>query len=242
MRKIDAIKQISQQAENHWHSVLEALSINVHQDPNKHTSCPACGGKDRFRFDNQEGRGTYYCNQCGAGDGLSLVQKVRGCDASDAAKMVHDVLSGAPLPSVRPEQLLAREKATESVPIDKKVLGMMASAELGESVYMNNKGLYGYKLPILNDGKAVVTLVNIKGEMMGAQLLPPNGTEKKKLLGGSQKKGAFAVVWGMKKQPLSIVIAEGFATAVTVSKCHDNENSLTLAAMDAGNLKPVAIE
>ncbi|MCX8693479.1 hypothetical protein J3U07_03385, partial [Gilliamella sp. B2881] len=22
-----------------------------------------CGGKDRFRFDNQNGRGTYICNQ-----------------------------------------------------------------------------------------------------------------------------------------------------------------------------------
>ncbi|NYY79755.1 hypothetical protein DMH17_06695 [Raoultella planticola] len=35
-----------------------------------------CGGADRFRFDDKEGRGTWFCNQCGAGDGLKLVEKV----------------------------------------------------------------------------------------------------------------------------------------------------------------------
>ncbi|WP_237388513.1 hypothetical protein, partial [Xenorhabdus sp. Sc-CR9] len=65
----------------------------------------------------------------------------------------------------------------------------MATGELGEPVYMKNKGLYGNKITILKDGKAVVTLVNIKGKMLGAALLPTNGTQKKKLLGGRQKKG-----------------------------------------------------
>ncbi|WP_435052153.1 primase-helicase zinc-binding domain-containing protein [Escherichia coli] len=53
---------------------------------NRHQPCPVCGGSDRFRFDDREGRGTWYCNQCGAGDGLKLVEKVFGVSPSDAAQ------------------------------------------------------------------------------------------------------------------------------------------------------------
>ncbi|MFA9256090.1 primase-helicase zinc-binding domain-containing protein, partial [Escherichia coli] len=52
--------------------MLPALGIQVLK--NRHQPCPVCGGSDRFRFDDREGRGTWYCNQCGAGDGLKLVE------------------------------------------------------------------------------------------------------------------------------------------------------------------------
>jgi putative DNA primase/helicase len=39
-----------------------------------------CGGKDRFRFDDKEGHGTWICTHCGAGDGFSLLMKVMGID------------------------------------------------------------------------------------------------------------------------------------------------------------------
>jgi hypothetical protein len=44
---------------------------------NRHQACPVCGGSDRFRFDDKEGRGTWFCNQCGAGDGLAGRESVR---------------------------------------------------------------------------------------------------------------------------------------------------------------------
>ena len=37
-------------------------------------TCPMCGGKDRFRFDDKGGRGTWICSQCGAGDEIELVK------------------------------------------------------------------------------------------------------------------------------------------------------------------------
>lgn len=43
-------------------------------------------GKDRFRFDDKEGRGTWVCNQCGAGDGLSLYQQATGQSMSEAIR------------------------------------------------------------------------------------------------------------------------------------------------------------
>ena len=51
-----------------------------------------CGGTDRFRFDNKKGRGTFFCNQCGAGDGLDLIQKIKNITFAEAARMVDDLL------------------------------------------------------------------------------------------------------------------------------------------------------
>ncbi len=39
-------------------------------------------GKTRFRFDDKEGRGTWICNHCGAGDGADLAMKVTGMSSA----------------------------------------------------------------------------------------------------------------------------------------------------------------
>jgi putative DNA primase/helicase len=50
-----------------------------------------CGGKDRFRFDDREGKGTWICNRCGSGDGAELVKRVKGVEYKEAAKMIEGV-------------------------------------------------------------------------------------------------------------------------------------------------------
>ena len=50
-----------------WADALRSYGLNEKQLSGKHTECPLCGGKDRFRFDDKEGSGSYYCNGCGAG-------------------------------------------------------------------------------------------------------------------------------------------------------------------------------
>ncbi len=59
------VSQAVKAARGHWAKILPALGVNILK--NRHQPCPVCGGKDRFRFDDQEGRGTWFCNQCGAG-------------------------------------------------------------------------------------------------------------------------------------------------------------------------------
>lgn len=71
-----------------WPIVLEQLGIGREYLVNRHGPCPACGGKDRFRFDNKDGRGGYYCNGCGAGDGFKLLVKVHGWDFRTAIERV----------------------------------------------------------------------------------------------------------------------------------------------------------
>lgn len=75
-----------------WGSVLATLGVDVGQG--NHQPCPLCGGKDRFRFDNKDGSGSYICGQCGAGDGWSLIQKSRGVDFIGAAKIVNEIIGG----------------------------------------------------------------------------------------------------------------------------------------------------
>jgi putative DNA primase/helicase len=75
-----------------WPAVLEQLGIPRAALRNKHGPCPACGGRDRFRFDHEKrGRGSYICSQCGAGDGFKLLERVYGWDFSEARRRVIEV-------------------------------------------------------------------------------------------------------------------------------------------------------
>jgi putative DNA primase/helicase len=75
-----------------WPTVLEQLGIPKTALRNKHGPCPACGGRDRFRFDHEKrGRGSYICSQCGAGDGFKLLERVYGWDFSEARRRVVEV-------------------------------------------------------------------------------------------------------------------------------------------------------
>jgi len=90
-------------ARGQWPSTLASLGIEV--GTGKHGPCPACGGKDRFRFDDKDGRGTHFCNQCGAGDGFRLIQKVTGLDFPGALRLVAGALGLGPTshaPHLRP--------------------------------------------------------------------------------------------------------------------------------------------
>ena len=53
-----------------------------------------CGGKDRFRFDDKEGRGTWFCSHCGAGDGVKLAMLMTGQDFRSAAQEIERVAGG----------------------------------------------------------------------------------------------------------------------------------------------------
>jgi 5S rRNA maturation endonuclease (ribonuclease M5) len=82
----------------------------------QHGPCPACGGKDRFRFDDQEGKGTWFCNQCQpqAGDGFDLVQNVRGCAFPEALQLVADALGYQQRSGDPPRKIVATYNYTDA--------------------------------------------------------------------------------------------------------------------------------
>jgi putative DNA primase/helicase len=95
-----------------WHGVLPMLGVPSAFLTGKHQPCPMCGGRDRARFDDKEGMGTFICSQCGAGDGVSLVMKVNGWDFKTAAERIEalagDVTPRASKPAPDPDKLMRR--------------------------------------------------------------------------------------------------------------------------------------
>ncbi|HFN6730875.1 TPA: primase-helicase zinc-binding domain-containing protein, partial [Escherichia coli] len=255
MRNIDLIRQVISASENNWPHVLGCLNINVPDSPRRHAPCPACGGKDRFRFDDN-GRGSFICNQCGAGDGLDLIKRVNNCDTTEAALLVADVLgidyraaqSDPVAASHRREQLEAdrqqreqerQKQAAEDAEQRRATFahlyaGMRQSATQGESDYLQSKGLTGFNYPVMPDGSLLLELVDESGAVAAAQTITPQG--EKRLLTGSAKRGAYHAV-NAPESPQSVLIAEGLATALSVHLMRPD--ALTVCAIDAGNLLPV---
>lgn len=73
---------------NGWRNVLLAAGLTEKTLTKRHGPCPACGGTDRFRFDNKRGRGDFYCSHCGAGDGFKLLMNIQSVDFKTARLMV----------------------------------------------------------------------------------------------------------------------------------------------------------
>ncbi|HFN3631175.1 TPA: DUF927 domain-containing protein [Enterobacter hormaechei] len=256
MRNIDLIREVTTAAAGNWPYVLAGLSIDVPDSSRRHAPCPACGGTDRFRFDDN-GRGSFICNQCGAGDGLDLIKRVNNCDTTEAAHLAADVLgidyraaeTDPTAASQRREQMESERQQREQerqkqaaedaeqrrATFARLYTGMRLRSIQGESEYLQSKGLTGFKYPLMPDGSLLLELVDESGAVAAAQTITPHG--EKRLLTGSAKRGAYHAV-NAPESPQSVLIAEGLATALSVHLMRPD--ALTVAAIDAGNLLPVA--
>lgn len=84
-----------------WSGILPALGLPAACVNGKNQPCPMCGGRDRFRFINTEGRGTYICSQCGGGTGLQLLMKFKGWDFKEAAMQIDKIVGNIPVRQAR---------------------------------------------------------------------------------------------------------------------------------------------
>lgn len=88
----------------HWPSILGALAgLSSEQLTDKHQPCPLCGGKDRYRFDDLDGTGSWFCNDCGgkdqtggAGNGMDMLMRRQNWTFKEAAQRVEQHLGIAP--------------------------------------------------------------------------------------------------------------------------------------------------
>lgn len=242
--KMQSVSAIATAARGRWPHILSVLGINV---PNgkRHGACPVCGGKDRFRLDDKEGRGTWFCNHCGNGDGLDLVRLATGRDVKAVSSLVAETLS---LPEVVNQPMTpARNKAVDGKAGQKRFTELSKQTQQGECTYLTARGLHGHTLSLLDKpfsmagmsfdtGSALIPLTDIAGNITGGQLISPEG--EKCLLPGSQLSGAFIQVsTSPVEPPEQVIITEGFATGITVSMLADG---LILAAVAATNLVKVA--
>lgn len=237
------VTQISAAARGKWPVILQMLRIDVPEN-GRHGPCPKCGGKDRFRLDDLDGRGTWICSQCGNGDGLDLVKLMTGYGVRKAAQEVAQVLN---IPDVQKLPVKpARQKAPKR-DMNLTVAALMKESHTGESPYLTGKGFAGYPAPLTGSvqhisgkdfpsGSLLLPLTTNAGAVTGAQLIAPTG--EKSILPGSTMKGAFVALSPLPSEPpVQVVITEGYATALTVSQI---TAGCVVAAISAGNLPNVA--
>ena len=130
-----------ERARGRWTEILPMLGIPATHLRNRHGPCPLCGGKDRFRFDDKHGEGTYFCNQCGAGTGILLVRKRHGWDHATACKAVDDIIGREHRP--RPASLPACDgaaAAAKKARAIERVLGDATDPAVVEA-YLARRGL-----------------------------------------------------------------------------------------------------
>ena len=108
-----------------WYGILKSMGIPEHNLSGKHTECPLCGGKDRFRWDNKNDSGSYYCS-CGAGYGIDLIMKYNNWDFKQAAQEVDKVTGNS---EIKP----ATQKSDPSIRL-KKISQMLRPLEENSAV------------------------------------------------------------------------------------------------------------
>lgn len=118
------MSRAGEMARGKWKSLLPALGVDSKFLQNKHGPCPMCGGADRFRWDDHNSGGGFICNQCGAGDGFDLVQRVTGRSFRDTADKIATILGQsndyqkvAADPQEERNRLLMKRLWNESEPI-----------------------------------------------------------------------------------------------------------------------------
>ncbi len=108
-------------ARGHWGQILPGFGISSAFLVNRHGPCVICGGKDRWKYDDLQGRGTWLCNQCGAGDGFQLLKLKTGRSFKELADEVRTFLGATAfdgVPRVTPNYKTRMEKIwQETVPI-----------------------------------------------------------------------------------------------------------------------------
>lgn len=229
------VSDVCAAANGQWGAILTGLGVGLPKR-NKHAPCPACGGTDRFRFDDQEGRGTHFCNQCGSGDGLNLLQKVHDCSAVEAARMVAGFL-GLPDGEIdretieRNRQRVAErqreERQQEELQRQKtasRAEAILRDTQLGKSGYLQAKGLDVDVLVTrtlvrasginFEPGTLAVPVRDDDGTVRNVQLIKDNG-DRAFLPGKGTKAGFFHAIDGDPGAD-HVALVEGYATGLSV--------------------------
>jgi putative DNA primase/helicase len=99
-------------ARGQWHGILISIGIDARFLTRRNCPCPMCGGKDRFRFLDTNGDGTWICNNCGTGAGTDLAMRLLRTEFREIALRIEQIIGDPqrPIPVIK----LPTEKANAS--------------------------------------------------------------------------------------------------------------------------------
>lgn len=239
-------------ARGKWNGILKELGVPDKALTGKHGPCPICqAGKDRFRFDNKDGYGSWICNQCGSGDGIDLAMKITGKPFKVVAALIDEMVGGirAQSPALPLNDEWMRRLKCEVI----NQAQPLAEGDL-VAVYLRGRGLVVPPFPSalqfvarLNDGDGALRPCMVasirdqqgRGVSLHRTFLTSDGTRKaemaspRKLMPGSLPKGVSVRLADFQEgEPLGI--AEGIETALSASALFGMP---VWAALDASKLE-----
>ena len=226
-------------AKGKWRGILLELGLPEAALKDRHGPCPLCGGQDRFRWDNKDGKGTYICGQCGAGDGMKLAIEYTGKPFAEVASLIDAMVGNLKVEAAKPD--MTPEKRRDILRDTYRATQPIQPGDVAHK-YLESRGveelIYPDALrfaPRLRDGDggvrpAMVAMVGVPGAdkfvSMHRTFLKPDGSGKaemaspRKLMAGELPDGACVMLSEyVPRGPLGI--AEGIETAMSASALYD---------------------
>lgn len=222
-------------ANGQWRGILMELGVPGELLGRGHGPCPMCGGKDRFRFDNKQGKGTWICNNCGAGDGIALASRFLGKGFADVACEIDKIVGNQKFERDAPAPEMSETQRRAAL---NEVWKGASKVEAGDPVdtYLKSRGLGLDEYPdaircrrSLRDGEggirpAMVAMVfdaEGKPRSLHRTFLRPDGKGKaemaspRKMMAGAMPEGACVRLSGPVAE---LCIAEGIETAMACER------------------------
>ncbi len=243
--------QVRDAALGRWKELIfPSFAITVPVQKNKHGPCPICGGTDRFRCDDKQGKGTYICNQCGAGDGFELIVKARNYSHAEVLKEVGSILGLSSDSTVtdadrqkwrdREEKLRLKAEADELKAQEaaaKRADRLWKSKAVDRDCpYLDRKQVKNHGCKINGKGNLLVPLFDIEGKIWNIQEIHADGF--KPYLKGAKLNGCFYIIGEILSEEQIVCIAEGYATGASVFEA---TSYTTILAFQSGNIDKVGI-
>lgn len=237
-------------ARGRWKGILTHFGMADNFLRNLHGPCPLCKGKDRFRWDDAEGDGTFYCNQCGSGTGLRLLMEFKTWTFETACKEIDRIINNIHAEEQKNEQTEEQKLAKIRALIKSghhlapgqpawKYLESRCGSMAG-AIIPDLKAHHGCKHSI--DGRTFPALLAIMryadgtGASVHRTYLSPDGKKApvdpvRMIMPGKPINGSSVRLGPIQEQ---LGIAEGIETAICASKTF---NLPVWAAISAGGMQ-----